>query len=145
MISYPIYLPDFKTSRLQAQNFNFELQGFRREMTSYDYGVQWNIEISCTSYEQSRAFDGWVDSLGSQSFVKTIITEYGALDYECRFIEWPLEPIEINNVYRYTAAIISDRLKTDMDYIDRELVDRYKLDASIVDVAINSEWPEVAI
>jgi len=143
MITYPSYLPDFKTSRIQSQNFNFELQEFRREITSRDYGVQWNIEISCTSYEQSRAFDKWIDSLGNQPFIKSMRTEYGVFDYECRFIDGPLEPTEINNVYRYNAAIISDRLKTDMDYIDRELVDRYKLDASIIDTAINLEWPEV--
>ena len=144
MINYPSYLPDFSNkSRSSSANFNFEAQDFRREITSRDYTETWRIDIVCNGYNQMRAFETWLETLGNQSFNKELLTEYGTDSYECRFIEYPLEPIENRNVYTYSAVIMSDRLKTDMDFIDRELVDRYKLDASIIDCAINQNWPEV--
>jgi len=140
---YPVTLPDFSNvKRSVNKRFSAEMPILESEINSMDYTAVFSVDIICKTYEQSQAFENWIINLDNAPFLKDLRTEYGVYQYECAFLELPLEPIENNNSYTYSAVIFTDRLKTDLDNIDRQLVDRYKLDRKTIDTAINQFWPK---
>jgi hypothetical protein len=93
---------------------------------------------------QAVIFEAWFKytiSDGVEWFNSKLLTPIGLTDYECRFTDMYSGPELVGkNLFRFTAQL---------EIRERQLIDEtwytygqdYLLNASIVDYAINQEWP----
>ena len=147
-IDYPVNLPDFKLgkTRQQVQTFRtsqpFNGPLFVEKITD-ESPVIWNVTIVCKSPVQARIFQAFLRKIkNGETFNKDILTEEGRIAHEVRFIEMPLEPVQMGvTVWVYSGVIQALKLNQPDALIDDDLIILYLNQAGIIDNALNVLWP----
>lgn len=146
-IIYPSALPDFKMGKSRSQQQTFRTsQPFNGplyiEKFTDDTPVTWNVVIDCLNSIQAQQMRAFIRAVSDgQVFTKAILTEEGFIDHEVRFIEMPLEPVQINSfMWRYSGVIYAKALVEGNAVVDDDLIYEWLQDASIIDNALNNLW-----
>jgi len=146
---YPSTLPNFKLgknrSQLQTYRTTSPFAGplITEEFTS-QAPVKWSVKFLCVGQTQSIAFRDFLDTVSNgQPFYKEILTEEGAINHEVRFIEMPLQPIQLSDyIWEYSGVVYAVKLiQPDSDIDNDDLIIDWLQGASIIDTALNELWP----
>lgn len=149
MIIYPPQLPlplrdsySLKTvSPLMRTPLNSGRSRQRRKFTSVptEPNVQWLF-----NNQEAAFFESWFARAledGSRWFQMTLQTAEGILDYQCRFTDIYSGP-ELVGVDHWRYSAVLEMLKRPLINPGWELFPDLWFGASIIDLALNREWPE---
>ena len=146
-IIYPSTLPDFKMGKSRSRQQTFRTaQPFGGPMYiekfTDDTPVTWNVTIDCITRIQSQQMRAFIRAVSNgEVFTKSILTEEGFVNHEVRFIEVPLQPVQVNSfMFRYSGVIYATALIENNAVVNDELIYTWLQDASIIDNALNNLW-----
>lgn len=157
IIAYPAGLPTFLfagKSRTQPAQFT---ESNPRRGPSYtqkigsDMPVFWDVTFRFNEDDAQR-FQLWVKlsqylDNGLNEFILPIKTEFGFVDHTCRFLSTGFLDAKQDSQtsFTYNASIMARKLIVPQSYLDNGdyivTLPDWKNYASLLDVAINQEWP----
>lgn len=159
IIAYPVGLPTFLfagKSRNQPAQFT---ESNPRRGPSYtqkigsDMPVFWDVTFRFNEDDAQR-FQLWVKlsqylDNGINEFILPIKTEFGLVDHTCRFLSTSFLDTKQDSQtsFTYNATIMARKLVVPQSYLDNGdyivTLPDWKTYASLLDVAVNQEWPTV--
>lgn len=150
-------LPEFKVDSKRARPAGYNQSELFSgplfiEQVSDDVPVYWDVSIVCDKQYRAYAFQGWLLSesngvkiINSGVFTKSIMTEFGPIDHDVRIIGGVPSPTKLSPVlWQYNFRIYAAKLiQPDWAINNPDLPLIYGGQESIIDIAINQEWPTV--
>lgn len=158
-IAYPVGLPTFKSAgKSRNQPAKFTESNPRRgpayaQKIGSDMPVFWDVSF-LFSGDDAQRFQLWVTlpqflDGGINEFILPIRTEFGMVDHTCRFLSSGFLDAkqESPTVFVYNCTIMARALVIPQEYIDNGdyivTLPDWKEYASLLDIAINQEWPTI--
>ena len=117
--AYPADLPDFLSgkTRTEVQKYRTSDQfygAFTVEKLTDESPVTWRVNIKCKDQTEANAFWDWfnANARGGKPFTKQILTEYGHITHEVKFITEPTSVTNDRHIFDYSAEIMARELLT---------------------------------
>lgn len=157
IITYPVGLPTFLfAGKSRNQPAQFTESNPRRgpaytQKIGSDMPVFWDVSFRFNEDDAQR-FKLWVQlsqylDNGLNEFILPIKTEFGFVDHTCRFLSTGFLDTKQDSQtsFTYNATIMARKLVVPQEYLDNGdyivTLPDWRNYASLLDIAINQEWP----